>query len=203
MSDGLDAASILRTPLPPRVPHRQRGRAQRLAAWLLERAGWKVTGQFPDMPRLVVIAAPHSSGWDGIWGMLVVIAIGVDITILGKRELFVWPMSSLLRWIGVVPVDRFATHGIVGDMTARFAQNAPLWLGIAPEGTRKRMPKWRTGFWHVARAADVPILPIGFHYPDKIIHVGPLFETSEDVDADIKRLRDFYAPFQGKNRGIN
>ena len=203
MSAGLDAVSILRTPLPPRVPHRQRGRAQRLAAWLLERAGWKVTGQFPDMPRLVVIAAPHSSGWDGIWGMLVVIAIGVDITILGKRELFVWPMSSLLRWIGVVPVDRFATHGIVGDMTARFAQNAPLWLGIAPEGTRKRMPKWRTGFWHVARAADVPILPIGFHYPDKIIHVGRLFETSEDVDADIKRLRDFYAPFQGKNRGIN
>ena len=135
--------------------------------------------------------------------MLVVIAIGVDITILGKRELFIWPLSSLLRWIGVVPVDRFATHGIVGDMSARFAKSRQLWLGIAPEGTRKRMPKWRTGFWHVARAADVPILPIAFHYPDKIIHVGAVLETSDDVDADIAKLRDFYAPYQGKHRGIN
>ena len=203
MSDWANAPSILRTPLPPQVPQRQRRRAQRLAAWILERAGWKLTGQFPDVSRLVVIGAPHSSWWDGVWGLLAVVAIGVDITILGKRELFFWPLSSLLRWVGVVPVDRFATQGIVGDMTQRFAQDRPLWLAIAPEGTRKRMSKWRTGFWHVARAAKVPILPMAFHYPDKIIHAGPLFETSADVDADIARLRDIYAPFQGKHRGIN
>lgn len=203
MNERINDASILRKPLPPQVPQQQRGRAQRLAAWILERAGWTLTGQFPDAPRLVVLGAPHSSWWDGIWGMLVVIAIGVDITILGKRELFIWPLSSLLRWIGVVPVDRFATQGIVGDMSARFANSSTLWLGIAPEGTRKRMPKWRTGFWHVARAAGVPILPIAFHYPDKIIHVGAVLEASDDVDADIAKLRDFYAPFQGKHRGIN
>ncbi len=203
MSEGRDAASILREPLPPQVPQLRRGRSQRIAQWLLERAGWKLTGTFPDVPRLVLLGAPHSSWWDGVWGMLVVIAIGVDITILGKRELFFWPLSSLLRWIGVVPVDRTATNGIVGDMSERFARRDRLWLGIAPEGTRKRMPNWRTGFWHVARAADVPILPIGFHYPDKVIHVGAVFESSADVDADIARLRDFYAPFQGKHRGIN
>ena len=73
-------------------------------------------------------------------------------------------------------------------MTQRFAQRERLWLGIAPEGTRKRMPKWKTGFWHIARAADVPILPIAFHYPDKTINVGPLQQTSSDVDADIARL---------------
>lgn len=203
MSAWNGAPSILRNPLPANVPLVRRGGSRRLATWLLERAGWKLTGQFPNVSRLVLLGAPHSSWWDGIWGMLVVIAIGVDITILGKRELFIWPLSSLLGWIGVVPVDRFATHGIVGDMTARFAQRDALWLGIAPEGTRQQMPNWRTGFWHVARNAQVPILPIGFHYPNKIIHVGPLFETSEDVDADIARLRDFYAPFQGKHRGIN
>ena len=203
MSDWANAPSILRTPLPPLVPKRQRPHAQRLAAWILERAGWKLTGEFPDVSRLVVIGAPHSSWWDGVWGMLAVVAIGVDITILGKRELFFWPLSTLLRWVGVVPVDRFATHGIVGDMTQRFAQNRPLWLAIAPEGTRKRMTKWRTGFWHVARAANVPILPMAFHYPDKIIYGGPLFETSADVDADIARLREIYAPFQGKHRRIN
>lgn len=203
MIQSINSPSILRDPLPPQVPQARRGRSQRIAQWLLERAGWKLTGKFPDVSRLVVLGAPHSSWWDGIWGMLVVIAIGVDITILGKRELFIWPLSSLLRWIGVVPVDRTATHGIVGDMSQRFAERRQLWVGIAPEGTRRRMPKWRSGFWHVARTADVPILPIAFHYPDKIIHVGPLFETSADVDADIEKLRSFYAPFQGKHRGIN
>lgn len=203
MSDRANAPSILRKPLPPSVPKRQRPRAQLLAAWILERAGWKLTGEFPDVSRLVVIGAPHSSWWDGVWGLLAVVALGLDITILGKRELFFWPLSALLRWVGVVPVDRFATHGIVGDMTERFAKNRPLWLAIAPEGTRKRMPNWRTGFWHVARSANVPILPMAFHYPDKIIHGGELFETSADVDADIARLREIYALFQGKHRRIN
>ena len=195
--------SILRDPLPPQVPRAGRGRAQRLAQWLLERAGWKLSGQFPDAPRVIVLGAPHSSWWDGIWGLLVVIAIDVDMAILGKRELFFWPLSSLLRWIGVMPVDRGATNGIVGQMTERFAQHERLWIGIAPEGTRKKMAKWKTGFWHVARAANVPVLPIAFHYPDKLITVGELFETSVDVDADIARLREFYLPFQGKHRGIN
>ena len=132
MSGRINDASILRKPLPPQVPRRQRGRAQRLAAWILERGGWTLTGQFPDAPRLVVLGAPHSSWWDGIWGMLVVIAIGVDITILGKRELFIWPLSSLLRWIGVVLVYRFATTGLVGDMSSRVAKSRQLWRGIAP-----------------------------------------------------------------------
>lgn len=195
--------STLRDPLPANVPQYARRRGQRLAAWLLERAGWKLQGSFPDVPRVVLLGAPHSSWWDGVWGLLTVVALGIDVSIMGKQELFRWPLAGLLRWIGVIPIDRAAAHGVVEQMTQRFAQRERLWLGIAPEGTRKRMPKWKTGFWHIARAADVPILPIAFHYPDKTINVGPLQQTSSDVDADIARLRAWYAPFQGKHRGIN
>lgn len=195
--------SILRQPLPPNVPQHARRRGQRVAAWLLERAGWKLIGQFPDVPRVVLLGAPHSSWWDGVWGLLTVIALGIDVSIMGKQELFRWPLAGLLRWIGVIPIDRAAAHGVVEQMTQRFAQRDKLWLGIAPEGTRKRMPKWKTGFWHIARAVDVPILPMAFHYPDKTISVGPLIQTSADVDADIARLRAWYAPFLGKHRGIN
>lgn len=195
--------SILRDPLPPNVPQHAHRRGQHFAAWILERAGWKILGQFPDVPRVVLIGAPHSSWWDGVWGLLTVIALGIDVSIMGKQELFRWPLDRLLRWIGVIPIDRAAAHGVVEQMTQGFARRDRLWLGIAPEGTRKRMPKWKTGFWHIARAAGVPILPVAFDYPDKTITIGPPLETSADVDADIGRLRAWYDPFRGKHRGIN
>lgn len=195
--------SILRDPLPPQVPKHRRGISQRIAIWILERAGWRLLGAFPDTPRAILLGAPHSSWWDGVWGLLTVIALGVDVSIMGKQELFRWPLNRLLRWIGVVPIDRGAAHGVVEQMTDRFAQREKLWLGIAPEGTRRKMPKWKTGFWHIARAADVPILPIAFHYPDKTITVGSLMNTSSDVEADIAQLRAWYSAFQGKHRGIN
>ena len=134
--------------------------------------------------------------------MLIKVAIGIDISFMGKRELFVGPLGWLIRKLGGIPVERSSTHGVVEQMAARFQRGKPLWLGIAPEGTRKPVKKWRTGFWHIARAADVPILPVYFHYPERTIGVGALFITTDDLDADLQRLRDFYAPWQGRNRGI-
>jgi 1-acyl-sn-glycerol-3-phosphate acyltransferase len=121
---------------------------------------------------------------------------------MGKRELFVGPLGWLIRKLGGIPVERSSTHGVVEQMASRFQRGEPLWLGIAPEGTRKPVKKWRTGFWHIARAADVPILPVYFHYPERTIGVGPLFYTSDEMHADLQELRAFYAPWQGKNRGI-
>lgn len=195
--------SIIRDPLPAQVPQFRRGATQRFAAWLLERAGWKLVGEFPDIPRVVLLGAPHSSWWDGVWGLLTVAALGIDISIMGKRELFFWPLGPLIRRLGVIPIDRGSAHGVVGEMSRRFAARERLWLGIAPEGTRKRAARWKTGFWHIARAADVPVLPIAFHYPDRTIQIGPLFATTADSEADIARLREWYAPFAGKLRGVN
>ncbi len=188
--------------LPPSAPQLNSHLGRRLARWFIRICGWKLVGEFPDVGRLVLIAAPHSSWLDGFWGLLIKIAIGIDISFMGKRELFVGPLGWIVRKLGGIPVERGSTHGVVEQMSARFESQPKLWLGIAPEGTRKPVKRWRTGFWHIAHAAKVPILPIYFHYPERTIGVGPLFLTTDDVDADLQRLRAFYAPWQGRNRGV-
>lgn len=165
-------------------------------------AGWRLEGELPDVPKLVLIVAPHSSWWDGIWGLLFKVALGVDISFMAKRELFRWPLGGLLRRLGGVPIVRDAAHDVVGQMVARFAASERLWLGIEPEGTRKAVTRWKSGFWHIARQAGVPILPGYFDYPRKVIGLGPLFHPGPDKDADIAALRAFYAPFRGKHRGV-
>ena len=176
---------------------------RRLARWILARAGWSLAGEFPDVPRAVLIAAPHSSWWDGFWGLLVKAAIGADVAFMAKRELFVGPLGWLLRRLGGIPIERDATRGVVEQMSERLRTQPQLWIGIAPEGTRKRVTKWKSGFWHIAHNARVPIVPVYFHYPERTIGIGPPFVTSDDMQADLARLRAFYAPWRGKNRGTS
>ncbi len=188
--------------LPTQMPRLRDGLQRRLCRSLLRLGGWQLRGHFPDVPRLVMIAAPHSSWWDGIWGLLVKVAVGADVHFMAKRELFNGPLGGLLRRLGGMPIDRAASGGVVAQMLAQFQRRERFWLGIAPEGTRQPVARWKTGFWHIARAANVPILPVAFHYPEKAIVLGPLFDTSADMDADIVRLRAFYTPFKGKHRDV-
>ncbi len=189
--------------LPASMPQLRAHAGRRLVRWFVTACGWKLRGDFPDVARLVLIAAPHSSWWDGVWGLLIKIAIGADVSFMAKRELFVGPLGWILRQLGGIPIERSATRGVVEQISARFRSQPKLWMGIAPEGTRKPVKKWRSGFWHIARAAGVPILPVYFHYPERTIGIGPLFHTSDDAEADIQRLREFYAPWQGRNHGID
>lgn len=191
-------------PLPPNAP---RVRSNAFARWLgrtvLRLGGWRVVGTFPDLPRLVLIAAPHSSNWDGIWGLAAKLAIGLDIKILGKDSLFRIPLLGyVLQRFGVIPVDRSAAHGVVGQAAAMIRSTERIWFGLAPEGTRRRVERWKTGFWKIAKAADVPVLPAYFHYPERIIGVGPVFDLSDDMAADIARIRAWYAPWQGKHHSV-
>lgn len=186
--------------LPEQMPAFPDRLGRRLCRALVKLCGWHLVGDFPDVPKLVMIAAPHSSWWDGIWGLLIKIAVGANIHFMGKQELFVGPVGWILRRMGGMPIDRHAAKGVVEQMVDAFNDSSSLWLGIAPEGTRKKVDKWRTGFWHIARQARVPVFPIAFHYPDKAIHLGPLFELSDDMPEDLKQLRQFYTSFQGKHR---
>lgn len=185
------------------MPQLRAHRGRALARWLLRRAGWTLVGELPDVPRVVIIAAPHSSWWDGIWGLLMKAALGLDVSFMAKRELFVGPLGWLLRHLGGIPIERSVTGGVVAQMVARFNSDEPLWLGITPEGTRKRVAAWKTGFWRIAHEAQVPVLPVWFHYPDRQIGIGALFHTSNDMAADLDALRALYAPFQGKRRGVD
>lgn len=186
-------------PQVPRVPY------NRFTRWfgrtLLRLGGWRVVGTIPDLPRVVLIAAPHSSNWDGLWGFAAKLALGIRITVLGKHQLFWWPLSVLLRRLGVIPVDRAAPQGTVGQAAQMIVRSEQLWFALTPEGTRRRVERWKTGFWKIADATRVPILPAYFHYPDKVIGIGEPFHTTGDDQADIARIREWYGQWQGRNRG--
>lgn len=186
-------------PQVPRVPY------NRFTRWfgrtLLRLGGWRVVGTIPDLPRVVLIAAPHSSNWDGLWGFAAKLALGIRITVLGKHQLFWWPLSVLLLRLGVIPVDRAAPQGTVGQAAQMIVRSEQLWFALTPEGTRRRVERWKTGFWKIADATRVPILPAYFHYPDKVIGIGEPFHTTGDDQADIARIREWYGQWQGRNRG--
>jgi len=185
-------------PVAPRSPQNAR---RRLCAWILRCMGWRLTGEFPRLPKLVLIVAPHSSWWDGLIGLLTKVAVGLDASFMAKKELFFPPLGWLLRRLGGVPIERSASHGVVEQMVERFERSDRLWLALAAEGTRKPVKKWKSGFWHIARDAHVPILMLYFHYPEKRIGIGPVFEPTADMDADMRAIREFYRPWIGKNRG--
>ncbi len=190
-------------PIPPNMP--QVPASRRFSRWLgrtiLRLGGWRVIGTFPDIPRLVLIAAPHSSNWDGIWGMAAKMALGFDARILGKDSLFWWPLSVVLRRLGVIPLDRSKPQGVVEQSIELIRQSPQLWFALAPEGTRKPVQQWKAGFLKIAHGAGVPVLMAYFHYPDRTIGIGPLFHTTGDLPADMAAIRAWYRPWQGKNRG--
>ena len=187
--------------LPRNAPRTNSGFGRWLGRTVLRLGGWRVVGEWPDLPKLVVIAAPHSSAWDALWGLAAKLAMGLRIDFMAKRELFWWPLGWLLRTLGAVPTDRKAAHGMVGASIARLRDNAQSWLVLAPEGTRKRVDRWKSGFWRIARGANVPVFCAYFHYPDKVIGLGAMFEMTDSLEHDMAKIREFYEPWIGKKRG--
>lgn len=190
--------------MPPRAPRMPRNRAvEWLGRAVLRLGGWRMAGELPDIPKAVVIAAPHSSNWDGIWGIAAKLGLGVRLSILGKHSLFRIPLlGPLLRWQGVIPVDRSAPHGVVGQAVAALRGADCMWYALAPEGTRRRVAQWKPGFWRIAHGAGVPVVPAYFDYSSRTIGIGPVFETTGDMPADIARIQRWYAPFKGRNHDV-
>lgn len=170
-----------------------------IARMLVGLLPWRLTGDFPDIPKLVLIAAPHSSNWDGVVGISSALAMGLRATWMGKDTLFRFGLGGLMRSFGGIPTDRRNPRGAVGQMAELFKTRERLWLCLAPEGTRKPVQKWRTGFWHIAMEAGVPILQVGIDYAGKRFVVGPLYHPTGDKDRDMAALYDFFRQFTGKN----
>ena len=189
-------------PVPANVPHvRGSGFVRWLGRTVLRLGGWRVLGPIPDLGRAVVIAAPHSSNWDGLWGLAAKMALGIEARILGKDKLFWWPLGAVLRRLGVVPLDRSSPQGTVGQAVAMIQGSERIWFALAPEGTRKPVKEWKSGFIRIARMAQVPIVPVYFHYPERVIGFGEPFHTSGDDIADMAAIRQWYRPWAGRNRG--
>jgi 1-acyl-sn-glycerol-3-phosphate acyltransferase len=175
-------------------PRRGTPRSRAFARRLLALGGWRVEGKLPDLPRFVVIAAPHTSNWDFPIGMLAMLSIGLRLSWIGKHTLFRFPVAGLLRWLGGEPIDRAATHGTVPAAIARFQTRSQWAFGVSPEGTRRRVQEWKTGFHRIARGAGVPILPVTFDYSRRVVALGPPFTPTEDMEGDIRYLRSLYHP---------
>lgn len=190
--------------LPPNAPRMPRNRfIEGLGRAILRAFGWRMVGGFPDIPKAVVIAAPHSSNWDGLLGFGAKFGMGVKLSILGKDALIRIPLlGRILRWQGVIPVDRSAPHGVVGQAAQAIRDADRMWYAIAPEGTRRWVERWKPGFWHIARNAGVPVIPAYFDYANKVIGIGPPFELSDDMQADIARIQRWYKPYKGRNHDV-
>ena len=184
-------------PLPPSLPRRGNAFSRALGRTLLALGGWRIEGEFPDRPKLVAIVAPHTSNWDFVIGIAAVYALGLRVRFLGKHTLFRPPLGGLMRWLGGVPVNREAPQGLVPQAVEAIDKAGAIFLGITPAGTRSSTRPWKSGFYHIAHAARVPILPIAFDGEHRLIRLFAPFETSGDYDADLPRLLALYAGIRG------
>jgi 1-acyl-sn-glycerol-3-phosphate acyltransferase len=161
--------------------------------------GWKLEGEAPHDAKCVVIAAPHTSNWDGFYMLAMAWALGMRIDWMGKHTLFTGVRGKVLKALGGVPVDRRANHDVVQQMVDKFREADALVLAIPPEGTRKRANAWKSGFYWIAKGANVPIYMSFLDYGRKVGGVGPSFVPSEDLEADVAKLRAFYEHMTGKH----
>ena len=151
--------------------------------------GWRFEGEVPDRPKLVVVVAPHTSNWDFVVGLAADFALGLRIRFIGKDTLFGPPLGWFLRWAGGIPVDRAAPEGVIEAAARSFREESQLFLALAPEGTRRRVERWKTGFWRIARAAGVPVWPVALDWSRRVVRLYPAFETSSDLEADLRALQ--------------
>ena len=175
-----------------------------LARAALRLAGWRVLFNGLPARQGVLIVYPHTSNWDFVVGILAKWAVGIQVTFWGKDSLFRLPLfGPWLRWLGGVPVDRSAPSGIVGQMAQALTdarqQHRFLWLALAPEGTRKHVAAWRSGFYHVALTAGVPLALVYFDYPEREIGVQDFLMLSGDAAHDMAQIAAVLGPHVGRN----
>ena len=167
----------------------------------LRLTGWRVEGALPaHAHKSVLIAAPHTSNWDLPYTLMVAFVLHLNIYWMGKASLFRFPFGPVMRWLGGIAVDRSRANNLVAASALALRESGgELQLIVPPEGTRSKVRHWKTGFYHIAREAQVPIVMAYMDYHHKRSGLGPVFQPTGDVEADMQAIKAFYAPFKGKN----
>jgi len=162
--------------------------------------GWRIVGYFPhDIKKYVVIAAPHTSWIDFPIAILSRVSSGIMINFIGKNSLFNWPFGFFFRALGGTPVDRSKSNNLVDAIIKVFDSKEEFRLGLSPEGTRKKVEKWKTGFYFIAKGAKVPIVMATLDYENKQIKISKAYYTTENLEADFNFFHSFYEGVKGKN----
>jgi 1-acyl-sn-glycerol-3-phosphate acyltransferase len=165
----------------------------------LKAFNWRCEGQVPDIPKFVMIAAPHTSNWDFPITMFLAFSLKVKVYWMGKRSLFDKPFGSIMRWLGGIPIDRSKTNNVVSSTIDVFNAHDNLVIIVPPEGTRNKVGYWKTGFYHIAAGAHVPIV-LGFvDYRRKAGGIGPTILPTGDIEADMQEICSFYTGVTGKH----
>ncbi|MBS3797118.1 lysophospholipid acyltransferase family protein [Pseudoalteromonas sp. BDTF-M6] len=178
--------------IPANIPRTHSRFGRWLGTKVLNWFGWQVVGEFPEQGKFVAAVAPHTSNWDFVIAIAVKMHLQVRIRFLGKHSIFVWPLAPLLRKWGGIPVDRRSSHGVVAQVKTLFDNSDALILGLAPEGTRKYTPQWKSGFLHIAKAAKVPVVPMALDYSKKQFVIMAPLEVGEDIDATLAQVQALF-----------
>lgn len=162
-------------------------------------AGWRVQGKLPDIPKFVLVGAPHTSNWDFVLFLGVIFTLRANVRFMGKAEIFRSPIGAFFRYCGGVPVDRKKSTGLVDQMVQVCDESERFILTIAPEGTRHHVTEWKRGFYHIAKGARIPIVIAVVDGRHKTVRIGQVFHPTEDMEADMKTIQGFFAGIVGIN----
>jgi 1-acyl-sn-glycerol-3-phosphate acyltransferase len=175
---------------------------QRLANFLLPLMGWQVESPLPDVRQCVLVVAPHTSAWDLPIGLVCAHALGLfarwQVAYMAKHTLFRGSLGVFMRLTGGIPINRTAAHSVVDQMAEAFQTHERLMLAITPEGTRKHTGYWKSGFYHIALKAGVPIVPAFLDYGRRVAGVGEPLMPTGDVEGDLAVLRQFFSKVTAK-----
>jgi 1-acyl-sn-glycerol-3-phosphate acyltransferase len=171
---------------------------QGLSICILRICGWRREGRLPDIPKYVMIVAPHTSNWDMPIGMAIVFAFKLKLNWLAKESLFRWHFGGLIRWLGGIPINRSKSCDVVARSIQTFKDKKKMVMVVAPEGTRKKANYWKTGFYHIALGANVPIVMGFIDYARKVGGIGPTLIPMGDIEFDMQKIRCFYDEITGK-----
>jgi 1-acyl-sn-glycerol-3-phosphate acyltransferase len=175
-----------------------RGILRLLAIIYLKMIGWRREGSLPDIPKYVIIVAPHTSNWDFPIGLAFAFDLKLKGYWLGKDSMFRWPFHGFFRWLGGIPIDRSRSSDVVAQIVKLFNERAKLTMVVAPEGTRKKVTYWKSGFYHIARGAEVPVVLAFIDYLKKAGGIGPVFKPTGNIETDMEFIRSFYEKVTGR-----
>ena len=185
------------------IPERLRGKRsillRKIARFGINISGWTIKGMVPDEERIVIIAAPHTSNWDFVLAMLAIFGLNIKLRWLGKHSIFKPGFKIFFKWLGGIPVYRDNPSNLIDNVVKIVKKEKSIVIAMTPEGTRKKVKRWKTGFLRIAKQTHSKILLISIDAPTKSIEIGKIFNPTGNSEDDLAFIQKYYSSFRGIN----
>ena len=185
------------------IPERLRGKRsillRKIARFGINISGWTIKGMVPDEERIVIIAAPHTSNWDFVLAMLAIFGLNIKLRWLGKHSIFKPGFKNFFKWLGGIPVYRDNPSNLIDNVVKIVKKEKSIVIAMTPEGTRRKVKRWKTGFLRIAKQTHSKILLISIDAPTKSIEIGKIFNPTGNSEDDLAFIQKYYSSFRGIN----